>query len=543
MALEGEDIVSAGSRDDVERSAGRGAEVVELPGAVLPGFIDAHQHYAMAALDLGAPDLRFPPGSRLTELLDRVRSAVEAEPRDTWIRLFGYEPADFLERRAPHARELDAICPTRPVFLQSATIHEGVLNSAGLAALGWDRGAIDPEGGWIVRSRGRPTGEVIENAAFIAEAVSRDEALKTGAEAWLEACERHGRAMLAHGVTRVADAAVPASFERLYARAAAEGKLPLTVHAMPAGSTTILEPRFDGEPTGGGPALSPVGPAKLFVDGGHRCAVCLSLAQTATAGAAVLRNVVAGAGISVLRAAVREGQPRLGRDAHLHRGVSFWEQAQLDRTIRHAATRGFQVAQHAMGNTASEAAVLALERAVEDVHEAPGRPRLEHLVFVSRGIARRIAGVGAVGVVQPGIIPAYGDDPLLRSLSDSIGMLPLRSLREAGVELAGSSDYPVAPASVLLAVQAAATRRTRSGATVGADEGISVEEALRAYTVGSAKALGVEDRVGTVTPGKRADLVALSGDPLAVDVDRINELRVTHTWVGGRLAYTNSEAP
>lgn len=96
---------------------------------------------------------------------------------------------------------------------------------------------------------------------------------------------------------------------------------------------------------------------------------------------------------------------------------------------------------------------------------------------------------------------------------------------------------------MLLAVQAAATRRTRRGANLGADEAISVEEALRAYTVGSAKALGVEDRVGTVTPGKRADLVALSGDPLAVDVDRINELRVTHTWVGGRLAYADSEAP
>jgi predicted amidohydrolase YtcJ len=491
----------------------------------------------MAALDLGTPDLRFPPGSRLAELLDRVRVAVEAASGDGWIRLFGYEPADFRERRAPHARELDAICPTRPLFLQAASIHEGVLNSAGLAALGWDRAATDPAGGWIVRSRGRPTGEVLENAAFIAEAFSRDEVLKTGAEAWLEACEEHGHALLAHGVTRVADAAVPASFERLYARASAEGRLPLTVHAMPAGSTTILEPRFDGEPTGGGPALSPVGPAKLFVDGGHRCAVCLSLRQTAMTGAALLRNVVAGAGISVLRQAVREGRPHLGRDAHVHRGVSFWEQAELDRTIRHAAERGFQVAQHALGNQASEAAVLALERAVDRVHEPPGRPRLEHLVFVDPGVARRIASVGAVGVVQPGFIHAYGDDAVLRSLSRSPGTLPLRSLSEAGVELAGSSDYPVAPASVLLAVQAAATRRTRSGASLGADEAISVEEALRAYTVGSAKALGVEDRVGTVTPGKQADLVALSADPLAVDVDRIDEVRVTHTWVGGRLAY------
>src|SRR2546430_2066012 len=132
LAARGEQILAVGSRDDVQRAAGRGAQVVEPAGALLPGFIDAHQHYAMAALDLGTPELRFPPGSRLTELLDRVRIAVEAASGDGWIRLFGYEPADFRERRAPHARELDAICPDRPLFVQAASIHEGVLNSAGL---------------------------------------------------------------------------------------------------------------------------------------------------------------------------------------------------------------------------------------------------------------------------------------------------------------------------------------------------------------------------------------------------------------------------
>src|SRR5436190_3218087 len=165
LVARGEEIVAVGSRDDVQRAAGNGAQVVGLAGALLPGFIDAHQHYAMAALDIGTPDLRFPPGSRLAELLDRVRIAVEAASGDGWIRLFGYHPWDFRELRAPHARELDAICPTRPLFLQETSIHEGVLNSAGLAALGWDRSASDPAGGWIVRSRGRPTGEVLENAA------------------------------------------------------------------------------------------------------------------------------------------------------------------------------------------------------------------------------------------------------------------------------------------------------------------------------------------------------------------------------------------
>src|SRR3954467_636752 len=112
LAVRGQQIVAVGSRDHVAGTAGDGAQLVELAGALLPGFIDAHQHYAMAALDLGTPELRFPPGSHLVELLDRVRIAVEAASGHGWIRLFGYHPWDFRELRAPHASELDAICPT-----------------------------------------------------------------------------------------------------------------------------------------------------------------------------------------------------------------------------------------------------------------------------------------------------------------------------------------------------------------------------------------------------------------------------------------------
>ncbi len=136
-------------------------------------------------------------------------------------------------------------------------------------------------------------------------------------------------------------------------------------------------------------------------------------------------------------------------------------------------------------------------------------------------------------MVQPGFIATAGDDMLLTPLPPSIQTLPLRSLTEAGVELAGSSDYPVTQPDVLAAIGAAVTRRTAAGATLAADQAVDVELMLRAYTLGSARALGCEREAGSLTPGKQADLVHLAQDPVTHDPARLADIRVTATWVAG----------
>jgi predicted amidohydrolase YtcJ len=112
---------------------------------------------------------------------------------------------------------------------------------------------------------------------------------------------------------------------------------------------------------------------------------------------------------------------------------------------------------------------------------------------------------------------------------------PLRTLLDAGVELAGSSDHPVSGYDVLAAVQAAVKRNTKRGRVWAPEEAITAEEALRAYTLGSARALGVEDEAGSLEPGKRADIVVLSGDPRRVDA---TSLEVSRTYLCGELAYS-----
>jgi predicted amidohydrolase YtcJ len=537
-------IAAVGSLSEVRGAMGEGAPVRDLAaGVLLPGFIDAHHHLAYAALDYGGANLRLPPGSRLVDLLEAIKSGVAAKPPG-WVYLCGYEAGDLRERRAPSADELEQCCPGRPLFVQAASGHDGALNHAGLDAMGWTSGTLGPPNGVLLRNRrGRLTGVVSEAAAFMAEAAFRDQLLADGPEVWLAACEAHARDLLALGITRVGDAAVAPSVERLYARAAAEGRLPITVHSMPVASTSLLLPRFDGLATGEGPARAPIGPAKLYVDGGHRCAVCFSAGQAAWVGGALLKNVITGGGLAVLRAASRSGRPQLGRDLHLHAGMRFWHRDELTGATRHGAERGFQIALHAIGNEAIDMALDALQSNEHQLAAAPGRPRLEHIVFANTDQPARIASVGAIAVVQPAFIASAGDDMLLTPMPPSIETMPLRSLNEAGVELAGSSDYPVTQPDVLAAISAAVTRRTAAGATLAAEQAVDVELMLHAYTLGSARALGCEHEAGSITPGKYADLVHLEHDPLTHDPDRLTEIGIRETWVAGIPTRPVSHSP
>jgi predicted amidohydrolase YtcJ len=277
---------------------------------------------------------------------------------------------------------------------------------------------------------------------------------------------------------------------------------------------------------------------KLFIDGAERCAMCLSMTQVARSAARALRAAVGGEGLAVLRAARTAPRLKRGPDGLLHAGELFWDQEPLDASVRTAAERGFQVAQHAIGNEAIARAVTALDHSGAGLDRLPGRPRLEHVMFLDEPMCRRIAALGTIAVVQPNFVyDIIGDVVALTPAPPPVMVKPLRSLLDAGVTLAGSSDYPVSGFDVLAGIRAAVTRATRGGRVCEGEQAISVDEALRAYTMGSAQALGVDGATGSLEPGKRADIVVLSQDPRRVDPDRLTEVDVLRTYVGGRLAH------
>jgi hypothetical protein len=536
LAVDGDRIAAIGTRAEVEASVRGPVHHVDLVGgALLPGFIDPHHHASQVAFMSAATPVSLREGASISELLDQVAAEARRDADAPWVRMHGYDHHKLREHRAPLRDELDEVVPDRPLLLIAYSFHEGVLNSRAFDELGWDRGSPDPPNGHIARGgNGRPAGEIAEGALYIADAASRGVMLEHTGDAFLDFLEAHCHRLLAAGITRIGDAAVAPEFEAAYERAATEERLPLAVHRMPVASS-ILSPRLDGLPTGAGPPQAPIGPAKLFLDGSDRCAICLSAPQAARALGVVLGRIVTGGGLSAIRAAMRVLQPpRLAHGLHVCQGLRFWEREPLRQTVARAADRGFQVAQHAIGNAAIDLALDAIEHSDRKLADRPGRPRIEHFAIADARLAQRAAALGAIAVVHPYWVEDNGDTLRAYPLPAPLRMIPLATLRDAGVVLAGASDFPVAGYDVMEAIGSAVLRRTASGVELDPGEALTVHQALEAYTVGSAQALAVEDEVGSLRRGMRADLVHLDADPLAVDPASLGDIAVQGTWVGGR---------
>lgn len=535
VVIDGPRVVDVGGAAEL-RERHPGAIEQRLTGVLLPAFIDPHHHFCLAAFDRRSPRITLAAGSPVAEVQRRIADLDRGTaPRAGWLRAQGYNPLQLAELRAPTRSELDEVCPDRPLLVSAYSLHEGVLNSAGLAAMGWDRGTKDPPNGVLRRDRrGELTGEIAEACYFRAEAASRGALLEDARDAWICEAQRHGEDLLTHGITRVGDAAVPPEFDELYLRAAEAGMLPITVHRLPVGSGSLLEPRLASEATGSGPADTPIGPAKLFLDGAERCALCLHPGQIFGLARQLTGRALRGEGLAALRSATRLGPTRV-RGRHVHVGQPFISPRDLRRTIARAHDHGYPVALHALGNGA-----IAL--ACDELASGSGRPdghpaRIEHLCFTDRELARRVADSGAVAVLQPAWVHELGDDFIHHGIPRGLDVIAVRSLIDAGVAVSGSSDYPVAGYDVLRAVTAAATRATAGGRVLHAHQAVTVQQALELYTSGAAHALGVADRAGRITPGADADFVVLGGDPLHTDPAAVARLRVRETWRRGERVF------
>jgi predicted amidohydrolase YtcJ len=470
-----------------------GAHTVDLAGATLtPGFIDAHQHLSVAALHPRWADLSHV--TNLEDLGDALREQAAREPDAEWVRGFDHDQNQPL---IPLTKtDLDALGLDRPVIVAHYTLHQCVVSSAGLDALGIGRTTPDPAGGQIGRGPdGEPTGFLLEQAW--SEAHARSLAGYTDRDRWSELVATKARLLLSSGITAIHDAATSAEAEAMYRSMASAGTLPISVLAMPHPAALLsndLGGRIDGPVTGEGDETFRIGAVKLFADGGSSIALDVHV----------------------------HGEP-------LVLGISMLDMS--DRMAK-AVDRGFRVGVHAMGNRGVQDTIDAFTAVARAHPDDDHRFRIEHAGIASRDQCRMLASLGAVAVVQPGFVDHVGESARTMRFDDAT-WLPFGDLAEAGVTLAGSSDEPCAPFPPIWGATRGALRTTVSGLDFEPDQAVPFESWLEAYTRGAAYAGGQEGERGSITPGKRADLVVLEG---ALDAN--DPPAVTQTWVAGDRAWS-----
>jgi len=496
VVVQGDRIVAVGARALL--AAYPQALVEDLQGRTLaPGFIDAHNHLSIAALHPVWADL-----AAVTDL-DGVRQALRAqaarEPSVRWVRGTGWNEVTtglLLDRH-----DLDALGIDRPVIVAHYTLHQCVVNSQGLEELGIGRTTPDPPGGVIAREPdGTPSGLLVERAWSTAHA--RSMAAYHDADRWAELFAMRARQLLQDGITCVHDAACSPAAEAVYRRMHQAGTLPISVLMLPHAEAILVGPdaaRFDGPVTGDGDERLRVGPVKVFADGGIAPAMDVCIA----------------------------GQ----RSAF---GIAFEDVATHVVT---AVQRGFRVAVHAIGNVGLANALAAFQQAARVRRDDDHRFRVEHACLASAEQIRLMASLGTVGVVQPGFLEHVGQ-AVENTPWDEELWLPFASLAASGVRLAASSDDPCAFHEPLRTASRGTTRRTASGNIFAPEQALPYEDWLRAYTIGAAFAGGQEHERGSLTPGKRADLVVLDG---ALDAE--HPPQVAQTWVGGVLVYREPAGP
>ena len=534
LAHAGGRIVAVGSERDVIAAAGAQATLEDLGGrSVVPGFIDAHHHFLPAVIEGNAVEASVGAAGSIAGLKKLLQAHHRRRPEGEWLLAVGYDELALRDRRHPVRGDLDDACPGRPVLLVHYSVHEAVASSRALQRAGIGRHTPDPPAGRIDRGRrGEPTGRLLE-AAFskvyqlaVADLLARNPAAVT------DRLFDYEQRLFRVGITRVGDPGVPPAHEALYRQALERGSLRMPIVMLPSSAEGLLCPphdRLDGPRTGEGPEHLRVGPFKLFFDGANRCAMRLSIAQAVGTGAWMLGRALASRSLAAFRGA-GDMRPRLGRDFTVRTGMPLLSLAEGRRLAEDACARGFSIAIHAIGNAAVDQAIDTLTQ-VRARHPETPPPRIEHACFLTPEAARRAADAGIAVVSQPAFValPTFRELPIPHGLR----LLAHRTLLEAGVRVAGSSDAPVSDFDPLVAMRRAVDRRSIAGRPLQSDEAIHPAQALALYTREAAYVSGCLDQTGTLEPGKRADLVVLSSDPLVA----LEDTAVERTIVAGRVVY------
>ncbi|MDR7521153.1 MAG: amidohydrolase family protein [Armatimonadota bacterium] len=503
LATAGGRLLAVGESDDLLAAFPRARRIDLLGRPVFPGLVDAHIH--LVGYGLGLLQVVLRETRSIAEAVRTVATAAAGRPPEAWILGHGWDKNLWVEDRFPTRADLDPVTGDRPAALTSKDGHLLWVNSAALRAAGITPKTPDPPGGAIGRDGvGLPDGLLKEEAMALVRRVippPTPEQLERAALAAAADLHRFGITGV-HTFTSPGAAAADhfAALQRLHARGA------LTLRVVACLPDRLLDAAATvGIRTGLGDAMLRVGPVKIFADG--------------TLGSQTASMLLP-----------FDGQPE-------NTGIRVRAPEELDALVGRAVAAGLWTAIHAIGDRANRDALDVYERHAAASRRIGARHRIEHVQLLHPDDLPRLARLGVVASMQP--VHATADREIAERYwgARARWAYAWRSLAASGAVLAFGSDAPVETPDPWRGLYAAVTRR-REGEPGGRswypEECLTLEEAVRAYTVGAAHASGTETWQGSLEAGKVADFIVLDRDPYAGSPEDLLRVQVLATVVDGR---------
>jgi len=499
-----------GSEAEVRKHVADKHHAVDLQGmTVIPGFIETHSHPSLYAMTLLQADCYTPPNENLGHIKERIKKLADTAGPGQWIKGWGYDDTLIAEKRHLTNKDLDEAAPQNPVFVSHISGHLAYANSLAFEIAGIGPETPQPEGGEIEKDdRGVPTGLLKEEPAqrLVVKHIPPYSADKLKDVLQTAIAYYHQ-----NGITSSHDAAIGYFWNgsqtiQAYRELEAEGKLDLRIYM------TVVEELYreilrSGLAKEFGSDFLKQGAVKFFQDGS----------------------------IQASTAALSEAYKHLPGFS----GELIIRQETLDELLEEYHRKGIQIAVHANGDRAIGSVLQALEKANQSYPRTDHRHMIIHCQLASKDHIARMKRLGVIPSFFVNHIYYWGDRHVSIFLGpERAGRIdPVATSVQEGLTFTIHSDLPVTPVDPLSSMHCAVNRMTKENMLLGPEERISPLEALKAYTTYAARCSFEEGIKGSIETGKLADFTVLSDNPLTIAPEKIKDIQVMQTVVGGRVVY------
>lgn len=474
-------------------------EIIDALGmTITPGFIDAHCHVSGVA-ELVNVNVNLPS---IADIRRAMAARAAETPAGYWVIGSMYDDTKLAEGRPVTRRDLDEAVPDHPAMIGHRGGHTGVYNSRAFELAGVTADTPSPDGGHIYVRDGELTGLVAERARNVFNRVGQRQEITRAIRQ--DGVRLISQRMAAAGITSVHQTGTDQSSLTALQDAYQAGELSFRMYAF-ASAGLYRALRETGVRTGLGDDMLRIGAVKFSADG------------------------------SASERTMRMSTPYVNRPDDY--GILTMSQDEIHEAVEEAHRAGWQIGIHANGDVAIDMVLNAYERVQREWPRPDARHRIEHCSLVNEDLLRRIAAAGVIPTPFWTYAHFHGEKWAEYGEEKMRWMFAHRSFLDHGIPVAGASDYPPGAYEPLMAIQSMVTRKDPRGRVWGSNQRITVDEALRIATLNGAHASFEEHDKGSIAEGKLADFVMLAQDPHEVDADRIKEIPVVRTVLGGRTSH------